>query len=111
MAFFRFRHSIQNAFPFFVGLAARELAINLSSLNLGAPIALHHLDCLSVILHRAHSVSIAAVIGGNALGFNCRMVMMSATDPMINIAANQVRSVTTSCAKRAPSNTATIGLT
>src|SRR5438445_9051422 len=42
-------------------------------------------------IYRAHSVSIAAVIGGIAFGFICWTVMMSATEPMINAAAIKVR--------------------
>src|SRR5436853_271826 len=60
---------------------------------------------------RPLSVSIAAVIGGNVFALSCWIVIMSATEPMINAAASNVRNVTASWANKAPSKTATIGLT
>ena len=61
--------------------------------------------------HRAHSDSIAAVIGGSALALRCCMVMIRATEPMMSAAASKVHKVTVSFANNAPSNTATIGFT
>src|SRR5713101_3400432 len=116
MAFFRLRHAIQHTFSFFVGLARRELAINLGRPHFRTPVAFYHFDCLPSILlglgfHRAHSVCIAAVIGGSVFVLSCCTVIMSATEPMINAAASSVRKVTVSWANNAPSNTATIGFT
>src|SRR5438045_1315482 len=113
MSFLGFGHALENRFSFFVRLARGEIAIGLRGINLGAPIALHDLDGLGFArfgIHLAHPVSIAAVMGGIGLE-SCCTVMMSATEPMINIAARSVRSVTVSCANNAPSNTATIGFT
>src|SRR6266849_410381 len=86
MAFFRLRHTIQNTFSFFVGLARGELAIHLRGLHFRTPVAFHHFDCLPSILlglgfHRAHSVCIAAVIGGSVFVLSCCTVIMSATEP------------------------------
>src|SRR2546423_2705668 len=47
----------------------------------------------AVRVQRAQSVSIAAVIGGNAFGLSCCTVMIRATEPMINAAASSVRNV------------------
>src|SRR5437899_12704435 len=56
MTFLRFRHAIQNAFAFFIGLARCELAINLRCLHFRAPVAFHDLDCLlSIFLIAAHT--------------------------------------------------------
>ena len=121
MTFLGFCHSIQDAFAFFVCLASGQLSINLRGFHFCAPIALHDFDSFLSILvpvrlgprraHRAHSVSIAAVMGDIGLVFSCCTVMMSATEPMINIAASKVRSVTVSWANNAPSSMATIGFT
>src|SRR5260370_12861732 len=112
MAFFRLRHTIQNTFSFFVGLARGELAIHLRGLHFRTPVAFHHFDCLPSILlglgfHRAHSDCIAAVIGGSVFVLSCCTVTMSATDPMINAAASMERNGTVSSAHKEPCNTAT----
>lgn len=62
-------------------------------------------------VYRPHSLSTAAVIGGRPRGLKCWIVMMRATEPMINAAAINVRSVIASWANSAPKNTATIGFT
>ena len=126
MTFFGFSHAKKNSFALLIRFATGELAINSCGLDFSAPVALHYFDCLSPgrrslggggsILsrfgfHRPHSVSIAAVIGGNVFALSCWIVIMSATEPMINAAASNVRNVTASWANKAPSKTATIGLT
>src|SRR5437870_1124793 len=98
MTFFGFRHAKKNSFALLIRFATGELAINSCGLDFSTPVALHYFDCLSSILsrfgfHRPHSVSIAAVIGGNVFALSCWIVIMSATEPMINAAASNVRTL------------------
>src|SRR6266446_400667 len=126
MTFLRFRHAKKNSFALLIRFATGKSAIRLRGLDFSAPVALYYFDGLSPArrsfggggsilsrfgFHRPHSVSIAAVIGGSDFDLSCCTVMIRATEPMINAAASRVRKVTVSWANKAPSKTATIGLT
>src|SRR5437764_14731651 len=111
MTFFGFRHAKKNSFALLIRFATGELAINSCGLDFSTPVALHYFDCLSPArrslggggsilsrfgFHRPHSVSIAAVIGGNVFALSLWTVTISATEPMINAAASNVRTATSS---------------
>src|SRR5207247_130569 len=98
-----------------------QIAIDLRSLNLRAPVLPDHIDhLLSIfcparwvfVFHCAQSAgATVALIGGSILALNCCAVITIATEPIIRPAAMTVRMVKVSPAKAAPSKTATIGFT
>src|SRR6059058_2319987 len=138
MTLFRICHAQKNAFAFFVALTLREIAVGLRGLDFGLPVAPCNIDRLlmifllgghatlkrkdgrfpmrrtgdrrSLIRLRVQSAgSIAALKAGSTRARSCWAVIISATDPMIRVAATNVRTVTVSPAKKVPSRTATIG--
>ena len=127
VAFFRFRHAQKDAFAFLVPLALGEIAIGLRGLDFSLPVAPDHPDRLLcsrrlselsifritrwIFAHIQSAGSNAALIGGSTLALSCCAVITRATEPIMRLAAINVRMVKVSPAKRAPSRTATIGFT
>src|SRR5207302_543409 len=130
MALFRFGHAQKDALAFLVPLALGQIAIGSRGLDFGLPIARDHFDRLLSIrstaaqdtffritrwIFAAHNIqsagSNAALIDGSTLALSCCAVITRATEPIMRLAAINVRMVKVSPAKTAPSKTATIGFT
>jgi hypothetical protein len=118
VAFFRFRHANKNPFAFLVRFAFGQIAVDLRSFDLGAPVFLDHFKSFAFgrgghrFGYRNSSASANSIPAGTIfLERNCCAVMTTATEPTMRVAPAIDLPLNFSCAKSVPRMSATTGLT